>query len=108
MTTFNSMCPTSVQKQDIPQHILLTNGLTLYNQVFLENLTFPELVKEFPVVYKTHTFVALFVKSSHLPLTSASPIQFTSLQPVTLTLISVLICNVCVTLLRVSFCSAFF
>jgi len=29
MTTFNAMCPTSVQKQAIPQHIVLTNGLTL-------------------------------------------------------------------------------
>lgn len=98
----------SKKKQAIPQHIVLTNGLTLGSQVFLENLTFPELVKEFPVVYKTRTFVTLFVAPSHLSLRSASPVQFTSLQLITLTLILQLIYYVCVSLSRFSACSAFF
>ena len=61
---------TSYESLDPRSHVL-----TPWSRVFLEKLTVPQLVKNFPAFYGTRRFVTAFTSAHHLSLSWASLIQ---------------------------------
>jgi hypothetical protein len=57
-----------------------TNETKLHGAALLEKLTVPQLVKKFPTVYGTQSFIAAFTTAHQLSLSRARPIQSMTFQ----------------------------